>query len=88
MYVSGDNAAHFDSIGVEYIPNEIEKLRVNKNITTNIHRTQASDSIMCRYFCIGIIDFMLKSKILLVHINLFSPNKLEKNDKIMLEYFQ
>ena len=42
---------------------------------------------MCRYFCIGLIDFMLKGKILLDYTNLFSPN-YKKNDKIILKYFQ
>ena len=43
---------------------------------------------MCGYFCIGFIDFMLKGKILIVYTNLFSPNDYEKNDKIILKYFQ
>ena len=40
-------------------------------------------SIMCGYFCIGFIDFMLKCKCLLECINLFSPNEYKKNDKII-----
>ena len=31
---------------------------------------------------------MLKSKSLLDYKNLFSPNECEKNDKIILKYFQ
>ena len=42
---------------------------------------QAWDLIMCRYFCIKFIDFMLKSKRLLEYTNLFSPRKYEKNGK-------
>ena len=49
---------------------------------------QAYDSIMCRYFCIEFIDFMLKDKSLPHYINFFSPNDYEKNDKIILKYFQ
>ena len=60
----------------------------NKNIITNIYRIQAYDSIMWVYFCIGFIDFILKSKRLLDNTNLFFPNDYEKNDKIMLKYFQ
>ena len=41
---------------------------------------------MYGYFCIGFIDVILVS--LLDYTNLFSPNKYEKNDKIMLQYFQ
>ena len=43
---------------------------------------------MCEYFCVGFIDFMLKSKSLLDYTNLFSPNDYQKNDKIILKYFQ
>ena len=43
---------------------------------------------MSGYFCIGFIDFMLKGKYLLEYTNLFSPNYYEKNDKIILKYFQ
>ena len=43
---------------------------------------------MCGYFCIGFIDFMLKGKILLEYTNSFSHNDYEKNDKIILKYFQ
>ena len=61
----------------------------SKSITTNIYRMQANDSMMCGYFCIGFIDFMLKGKNLLhYYTNLFSPNEYENNDKIVLKYFQ
>ena len=43
---------------------------------------------MCGYFRIGFIDFMLKGKSLLHYTNLFSPNGYEKNDEIILKYFQ
>ena len=69
------------------IPKEMKKIIRNKNIT-NIYRIQAYDSIMCGYFCIGFIDFMLKGKRLLHYENLFSPDDYEKNVKIILKYFQ
>ena len=43
---------------------------------------------MWRYFCIVFIDFMLKGKGFLDNTNLFFPKEYEKNDKIMLEYYQ
>ena len=43
---------------------------------------------MCGYFCFGFIDFMLKGKSLFKYTNLFSPNKYEKNGKIILKHFQ
>ena len=50
-----------------------------------MYSIQAYNSIMCGYFCIRFIDFVLKDKILLDYINLFSPNKYENNDKMILK---
>ena len=75
-------------IGVENIPKEIKKSIGNKNVVTNIYRIQEYDSIMCGYFCIGFIDFVLKGKSLLEYTNLFSPSDYKKNDKIISKYFQ
>ena len=88
LYVNYNNVTYFDSFGVEHIPKEIKKSIGNKNIITNIYRVEAYNSIMCGNFCIGFIDFMLKGKGLLEYKNLFSPNDYEKNDKIILKYFQ
>ena len=41
-------------------------------------RIQAYDLIMCRYFFIGFIDFMLAVKTLTEFTNFFSPNNLKK----------
>ena len=96
LYVQNNNdVIYFDSFGVEHIPTEIKKFinhplssaLQNKNIKTNIFRIQAYDSIMCGYFCIGFIDFMLAGKTLTEFTNLFSPNNFKKNDDIILKYF-
>ena len=86
--MNANSIVYFDSCGVEHIPKEIKKLIRNKNIITNIYGIQTYNSLMCGYFYIGFIDFMLKGKILLNHINLLFPNDYEKNDKIILKYFQ
>ena len=59
----------------------------NKN-TTNIYRMQTYNSTICGYFSIGFIDFMVKGKCVLDYTNLFSPNDYEKNDKMIIKYFQ
>ena len=69
-----NNITYFHSFGVEHIPKEIKTFIGNKNITTNIFRIQAYDSIMCGYFCIGFINFMHAGKTLTEYTNLFSPN--------------
>ena len=47
---------------------------------------KAYKSMLCGYFCIGFVDLTLKSKRLLGHANLLSPNDYEKNEKITLKY--
>ena len=74
LYVQNNNniVIYFNSFGLEHIPKEIKAFidrpsysaSHNKNIITNIFRIQVYDSIMCRYFCIGFIDFMLAGKTL------------------------
>ena len=77
LYVLNNGVTYFDSFGVEHIPKEIKILIKNKIIKTNIFRIQAYDSIMCRYFCIEFIDFMLAGKTLTEFTNRFSPNNLK-----------
>ena len=74
--------------GVKHISKEIKKFIGNKNIITNVYRKQECHSIMCGYFCIGFFDFMLKDKTLLDFTNLFSPYDYEKNDEMIIKYFQ
>ena len=54
---------------------KLKKLIGNKNIKTNICMIQANDSIICVFFYIGFIDFMMKDKSFLYYSNLFSPKK-------------
>ena len=88
LYVNADNVTYFDNFGVEHTPKEVSKFIGNKNITTNIYRIQTYDLIMCEYFCIRFIDFMLKGKSLLEYKIYFLLMKLKKSDKIILKHFQ
>ena len=81
MYVLNNAVTYFDSFGVEHILKEIQTFTDNKNVKTNIFRIQVCDSIMCGYFCIEFIDFMLAGKTLTDFTNLFSPNNLKKNKR-------
>ena len=87
LYVKNNDITYFDSFGVEHIPKEIKAFIKKRNITTNIFRIQAYDSIMCGYFCIGLIDFMFKGKSLTEYTNLFSPIDFKKNHDTILNYF-
>ena len=83
-----DEVIYFDSFDVEHVPQEIKKFIGKKNIKANIFRVQVNNSVMCGYFCIGFIDFMLAGKTLTDYTALFSPYDFNKNDQIILCYFK
>ena len=87
LHVKSNDITYFYSFGVENIPKEIKAFIKNKNVETNIFRIQAYDSIMCGYFCIGFINFILKGKSLTEDANLVLPNDFKKNDDTSLNYF-
>ena len=88
LYFHNDDVTYFDSFGIEHIPKDIKTfIGRSLSITTSIFRIQAYDSIMCGYFCIGFINFMIEGKTLTEFTNLFSPHNFKQNDNIILNYF-
>ena len=87
LFVKPKYTVDFDNFGIEHIPKEINKF-INNHIKSNIFRIQAYDSIMCGYFCIEIINYMLKGKTLLDYTNLFSLNYFKKNNQIIKRIFR
>ena len=73
-----NNVTYFDSLGVKHVPKENKTFIGNKNKKTKIFRMQAYDSIMCRYFSIGFIDFMIAGKTLTDFTNIFPTNNFKK----------
>ena len=88
LFCNRNEIVYFDSFGVEHVPEEIKEFIGNKNITANIFGVQANDSVMCGFFCIGFIDFMLAGKKLTHYTSLFSPHDFKKHDSIILSYFK
>ena len=87
LFVKTNEAIYFDSFGIQHIPKEIEHAIGKKEIKASIFRLQAYDSIMCGYYCIEFISYMLKGKTL-DYTNLFSPNDFKKNDQIIKRIFK
>ena len=88
LFCNRNEIVYFDSFGVEHVPEEIKEFFGNKNIIANIFRVQANNSVMCGYFCIGFIDFMIAGKKLSGFTSMFSPFVFENNDSINLSYFK
>ena len=62
LFSNRSEIIHFDSFCVEHVPEEIKEFVRNKNIIVNIFQVQANNSVMCGYFGIRFIDFMLTGK--------------------------
>lgn len=62
FYVNGDNVTYFILIEFELniFQKNLKNIIVNKNIITNIYKTQAHNSAQCGYYLIDFIDSMLK----------------------------
>ena len=88
LYVKNIAVTYFDSFDVEHVPKEIKKFIGHKNIKTNIFRIQENNSIMCGYFCIRFVNFMLEGKTLIGDTSLFSPYDFKKKYNIILDYFK
>ena len=88
LFVKPKYTVYFDSFGIEPIPKEINKFIGNNDIKSSIFRIQVYDSIMCGYFCIEVINYMIKGKTLLDYTNLFSPNDFKKNDQVIKRIFK
>ena len=88
LFCNRNEIVYFDSFSVEHVPEEIKKFVGNKNIVANIFRVRANNSVMCGYFCIGFINFMVAGKKLTDFTNMFSPYDFKKNDEIILSYIK
>ena len=88
FFCNRSEIVYFDSFRVEHVSEEIKNFIENKSIKANIFGVQANNSIMCGYYCIGFIYFMLQGKKLTDFTSLFSPCDFEKNDDIILSCFK
>ena len=62
-----------------FLKKVLNKIR-EKSITHNIFRIPSDDSIICGFYCIALIEYMLSGRNLLDYTHLFSPNDYKKND--------
>ena len=65
LFIDRNTSVYFDSFGIEYISQEVLNKIKDKSITHNIFRIQGNESIMCGFYCIVFIEYMLAGKILL-----------------------
>ena len=82
LFCKKNEIVYFNSFGVEYISEDIQEFIKefpgNINIKTNTFRVQEDNSIMCGYFYIVFIDFIVAGKKLTDYTHFFSPHDLKK----------
>ena len=75
---------YFDFFGTESILQEVLINIKDTSIANNAYRTQNNDYIMCRFYCIAFIEYMLSGKTLSDFTYLLSPNRYKTNEKMIL----
>ena len=88
LFIDKNTAVFFDSFGVKYIPEEVLSKMKDKVIAHNILRIRDDDSIICGFYCIAFIGYILVGKMLLDDTKLFFRNDNKKNDKIICKYIR
>ena len=66
----------------------LKKLTNLSDIKANIFRVQANNPIMCEYFCIVFINFVLAAKKVTDCMSMFSPYNFERNHSKVYSYFK
>ena len=61
-YLLLERPLYFDSFGIEYISQEVLNEIKNKSITRNIFRKQDNIFIICKFYCMVFIEYMLAGK--------------------------
>ena len=77
-YLLTETHLFFDSFGIEYNPQEVLHKITDNAISHNIFRIQSDCFMMCRFYCIAFIEYMIAGKTLLDYTILFSPHEYKK----------
>ena len=78
LFIDRIITVYFESSGIEYIPPELLDKIKDKFITYNIFGIHSDDSIMCGFYFIVFIEYMITGKTFLDYTNLLSPNDYKK----------
>ena len=62
LFVDRNLSIYFDSFGIEYISQEVLNKVKDKSINHNIFRIKDNESIMCGFYCVVFIEYMLSGK--------------------------
>ena len=70
LIIDRNAAIYFNSLGIEYIPQELLNKIKDKSINHNIIRD--NESIMCGFYCIALIEFACRKCFVRLYLFIFS----------------
>ena len=71
LFIDRNTALYFHSFGIKCIPQEVLNKNKNKSVTHNELRIQDEDCIMCGFYCIAFIEYMIAERTLFDCTNFF-----------------
>ena len=71
LFIDRNTAVFLDFFKIRYIPQDVLKKIKDDSITHSIFRLQSDDSIMCQFYYIAFIEYMIAG----VFSEIFSPNR-------------
>ena len=77
LFIDRNIAVNFDSFEIECIPPAVLNKLKDKSVTHNKLRIQDYGSIICGFYCIALIEYMV-TEIFVRLTNLFSPDDYKK----------
>ena len=83
LFIDRNTALYFHSFGIKCIPQEVLNKNKDKSVRHNELRIQDKDCIMCGFYCIAFIEYMIAERTLFDCTNLFSPNGYKKKNKVI-----
>ena len=86
MFFDRYTAADFNFLAIEYIHQELLTKVKDIFIKHNIFTIQDDDSIMCGFYCIAFIEYMIVGKNLLNSTSSFSHLKTNMPKKVSLDF--
>ena len=78
LFIDRNTAVNFDFFGIEYITQEVLNKTKDKSVTQNIVWIQDNESIMCGFYCITLIEYVLAGTNLLDYTSLLSASDYKK----------
>ena len=81
LFIDRKLAVYFGLFGIEYIPQEILNKIKGKSITHNIFRIQDNESIICGFYDIAFVEYVLSGKLCYIILIYFLQMTIKRMKK-------